>query len=76
MGYKSLDLQITKDFEIGDFAAFYLRFDVLNVTNEDNLVDYIDDRDASGLVTGGRLNPDRQHHRISAHGARIFGVKF
>jgi outer membrane receptor protein involved in Fe transport len=75
-GYKSLDLQITKDFEMGDFAAFYLRFDVLNVTNEDNLVDYIDDRDASGLVIGGRLNPIGNITGFPRTVRGSFGVKF
>ena len=56
-GYKALDLQITKDFTIKDVTSFYLRFDLLNVTNEHNLVDYIDVQGDNGLVTGGRLNP-------------------
>jgi outer membrane receptor protein involved in Fe transport len=56
-GYKSLDLQITKDFSVKDVTSFYLRFDILNATNEHNLVDYIDVTGANGLVTGGHLNP-------------------
>jgi outer membrane receptor protein involved in Fe transport len=56
-GYKSLDLQITKDFTVRDVTSFYLRFDILNATNEHNLVDYIDVTGANGLVTGGHLNP-------------------
>jgi outer membrane receptor protein involved in Fe transport len=56
-GYQSLDLQITKDFRIKDVSSFYLRFDILNATNEHNLVDYIDVAGPNGLVTGGTLNP-------------------
>ena len=70
-GYQSLDLQITKNFEIGDFASMYLRLDVLNVTNEHNLVDYIDVNGPDGVITGGALQPDRQHHRLAAHDARV-----
>jgi hypothetical protein len=61
---------------MGDFAAFYLRFDILNVTNEDNLVDYIDDRDANGLVVGGRLNPIGNITGFPRTVRGSFGVKF
>ena len=50
-------------------TSFYLRFDILNATNEHNLVDYIDVTGSNGLVTGGHLNPVGQHHRLPAHGA-------
>ncbi len=43
-GYQALDLQITKNFELGDLGSMYLRIDALNVTNEHNLVDFIDDQ--------------------------------
>ena len=56
-GYQSLDLQITKDFNVTDVASFYLRFDILNVTNEENLVDYVDETGPNGLISGGTLNP-------------------
>jgi outer membrane receptor protein involved in Fe transport len=39
-GYTSLDLQVTKNFELGQMGSMYLRLDMLNVTGEDNLVDY------------------------------------
>ena len=42
----------------------YLRVDVLNVTNEHNLVDYIDTTGPDGLVIGEHpIRADRQHHR-------------
>jgi outer membrane receptor protein involved in Fe transport len=75
-GYQALDLQITKDFAVRDVASFYLRFDILNVTNEDNLVDYIDVTGANGLVTGGRLN---NIGNITGYPRTVrgsFGVKF
>ncbi len=57
---------------IGDFASFYLRFDILNVTNEENLVDYIDVNGPNGLITGGSLNPVGNITGFPAHRARIF----
>jgi outer membrane receptor protein involved in Fe transport len=75
-GYQSLDLQITKNFEIQDMAALYLRFDILNVTNEENLVDYIDVTGANGLITGGRLNPVGNITGFPRTVRASFGVKF
>jgi outer membrane receptor for ferrienterochelin and colicin len=41
-GYRTLDLQATKDFPLGegDMTKFYIRFDVLNVFNWKNFSDY------------------------------------
>jgi outer membrane receptor protein involved in Fe transport len=75
-GSQSLDLQITKNFEIQDMAALYLRFDILNVTNEENLVDYIDVTGANGLITGGRLNPVGNITGFPRTVRASFGVKF
>jgi len=75
-GYKSLDLQITKDFAVRDVAAFYLRFDILNATNEHNLVDYIDTTGPNGLVNGGRLNPVGNITGYPRTVRGSFGVKF
>ncbi len=75
-GYQSLDLQITKNFEIGDLGSMYLRLDVLNVTNEDNLVDYID-------ITRSRRNHQRRRYTPYGNITGVprtvrmsFGVKF
>ncbi len=38
-GYRSIDLQATKNFDLTHGTSFYLRFDVLNVFNYKNLVD-------------------------------------
>ncbi|HET9864895.1 MAG TPA: TonB-dependent receptor [Steroidobacteraceae bacterium] len=75
-GYKALDLQITKDFTVSDLASFYLRFDILNVTNEHNLVDYIDDRGEDGLITGGRLNPIGNITGFPRTVRGSFGIRF
>jgi outer membrane receptor protein involved in Fe transport len=75
-GYKSLDLQVTKDFDIRDFAAFYLRFDILNATNEENLVDYIDINGPNGLIAGGSLNPAGNITGFPRTIRGSFGVKF
>jgi len=75
-GYQSLDLQITKDFAIKDVTSFYLRFDILNATNEQNLVDYIDVTGPNGLVTGGSLNPVGNITGYPRTVRGSFGVKF
>jgi outer membrane receptor protein involved in Fe transport len=76
-GYKSLDLQITKDFAVHDVASFYLRFDILNVTNEHNLVDYISNPSGpDGLITGGQLNPTGNITGFPRTVRGSFGVKF
>ncbi len=75
-GYKALDLQITKNFAIKDVSSFYLRFDFLNVTNEHNLVDYIDVTGSDGLVTGGHLNPVGNITGYPRTVRGSFGIKF
>jgi outer membrane receptor protein involved in Fe transport len=75
-GYQALDLQITKDFQIGDLGSMYLRIDALNVTNEHNLVDFIDANGPNGLVIGGRYNPDGNITGVPRTIRMSFGVKF
>jgi outer membrane receptor protein involved in Fe transport len=75
-GYQSLDLQVTKNFEIRDFAGFYLRLDGLNLTNERNLVDFIDNTGPNGLITGGRYNPNGNITGVPRTLRASFGVKF
>jgi outer membrane receptor protein involved in Fe transport len=76
IGYQSLDLQITKDFEIRDFAALYLRLDALNVTNEHNLVDFTDTIGSNGLANGGDYNPIGNITGVPRTFRMTFGVKF
>ena len=72
----ALDLQITKDFKVGDLGSFYLRFDILNATNENNLVDYIDVTGTDGLIDGGHLNPVGNITGYPRTVRGSFGLKF
>ncbi len=53
IGYKSLDLQVTKNFDIGDISTMYLRVDLLNALNEENFNDTL-----QSWGQGAVLNPD------------------
>jgi hypothetical protein len=75
-GYQSLDLQITKNFEVGDLGAMYLRLDALNVTNEHNLVDYIDTSGPDGIITSSRYAPFGNITGVPRTVRMSFGVKF
>ncbi len=75
-GYQSIDLQVTKNFEIGDLGSFYLRLDGINLTNEKNLVDYTDANGANGVVNRGRYNPSGQITGLPRTLRASFGVKF
>jgi outer membrane receptor protein involved in Fe transport len=56
-GYRSVDLQLTKNFS-WDITTVYVRFDALNVFNVKNLVDYVNTTDATtGLITALKYNP-------------------
>jgi outer membrane receptor protein involved in Fe transport len=74
-GYRALDLQMTKNFEVGDLGSMYLRFDVLNVTDEQNLVDFMDEVFDGNSVTG-RMNPDGNITGYPRTLRASFGVKF
>ena len=76
LGYKSLDLQVTKDFQIGDLGSMYLRLDGLNLTNEENFVDFIDVSGGDGLNTGGRYNRTGNITGVPRQLRLSFGVKF
>ena len=75
-GYFALDLQVTKNFEIGDLGSMYLRLDALNLTNAHNLVDYTNVSGPDGLLTGGDYS---RHGNITGVPRTLrmsFGVKF
>jgi outer membrane receptor protein involved in Fe transport len=74
-GYRALDLQMTKNFEVGDLGSMYLRLDVLNVTDEQNLVDYRNEVFDGNSVTG-RLNPDGNVTGYPRTLRASFGIKF
>ena len=76
-GYKALDLQVTKDFELGDMGSMYVRLDVLNVFNSDNLVDYIGGRfDENNQQLTARYNPNGNITGFPRTLRASFGVKF
>jgi len=55
-GYRSLDLQFTKNFMIWNNLKGYVRADVLNVLNVANLVNYNTTNGANGLVNNVTYN--------------------
>jgi outer membrane receptor protein involved in Fe transport len=75
-GYQSLDLQVTKNFEIGDLGSMYVRLDGINLTNEHNLVDYIDANGANGVINRGRFNPNGNITGLPRTLRASFGIKF
>jgi outer membrane receptor protein involved in Fe transport len=52
-GYRALDLQVTKNFEIANYATVYLRLDGLNVFNYQNYSDTI-----LNFGSNGKANPN------------------
>lgn len=50
-GYRDLDFQATKNFDLGHGITLYGRFDVMNVFNWKNYVDYIPAYDDNGHTT-------------------------
>jgi hypothetical protein len=75
-GYQAIDLQITKNFEIGDLGSVYLRIDALNVTNEHNEVDYIDTSGSDGIIVNTRYAPFGNITGVPRTVRMSFGVKF
>lgn len=76
LGYRSLDLQLTKNVSVAGYADVYVRFDLLNVTNARNFVDYNDVSGANGLVTGGRYNERGNISGVPRQMRLTFGAKF
>jgi outer membrane receptor protein involved in Fe transport len=48
-GYRTLDLQVTKNFDIANYATVYARLDGLNVFNWHNYVDTLNNWGANGV---------------------------
>lgn len=57
LGYRSLDLQLTKDIRIVDAFSAYVRVDLLNAFNNANLVNQQTDYAPDGTVAGHHYNP-------------------
>jgi hypothetical protein len=52
-GYRALDLQVTKNFEIANYATVFVRLDGLNVFNYQNYSDTI-----LTFGSNGKANPN------------------
>jgi hypothetical protein len=65
-GYRALDLQVTKNFDIAHFASAYVRLDGLNVINFHNYADTI-----LNFGTNGVANPNPVTYNTTGN---IFGV--
>jgi len=76
LGYRSFDMQVTKNFNIQDVSTLYLRVDLLNVFNVKNYIDYLNNFASNGLITGGAYDP---HGNISGYPRELrmtLGAKF
>ncbi len=81
LGYTSLDLQVTKNFEIADITNLYLRVDLLNAFDDEN---FADTQRAFGLDTSGQTissTPVRYNQTGNIRGVPrtlrlTFGAKF
>ena len=49
-GYRSIDFQITKNFNLYDHLSGYVRFDLLNAFNWNNYSDYSTNYGANGVL--------------------------
>jgi outer membrane receptor protein involved in Fe transport len=76
MGYHAIDLQLTKNFEVGDLGSMYLRIDALNVTNRRNSVDFIDTAGQDGIIQRTRYAPFGNITGVPRTVRMSFGVKF
>jgi outer membrane receptor protein involved in Fe transport len=58
-GYRNLDLQATKSFEVAGSSSLYVRVDVLNVFNYANYADYLANWGSNGVPSPDpvRFNP-------------------
>lgn len=56
-GYRSLDLQVTKNFDLWGTSSLYVRFDLLNVTNQKNLSNYVYTAGPDGIFTDASFAP-------------------
>jgi len=48
-GLRDLDLQVTKNVDLGNAAALYVRLDLLNVFNNTNYADYVTNYGTTGV---------------------------
>jgi hypothetical protein len=77
-GYRTVDLQITKNFDIANFASVYLRLDGLNVFNFHNYSDTLNNFGTGGVAS---QNPVPYNYNGNINGVTrslklSFGAKF
>ena len=76
LGIRTLDLQLTKNFEVFDKATMYVRVDALNVFNAKNLVDYNIQNASNGTFASGSYNPTGNISGVTRQFRLTFGAKF
>ena len=76
LGYRSVDMQITKNFNVQDISTMYVRFDVLNVFNVKNYIDYLNAFGPNGLITGGAYDPHGNVSGVPRELRMSIGAKF
>ncbi len=76
LGYRSFDMEVTKNFNIQDVSTFYLRFDVLNLFNVKNYIDYLNNFGPNGLITGGAYDPHGNVSGATRELRMTIGAKF
>jgi outer membrane receptor protein involved in Fe transport len=76
LGFRSLDVQVSKDFDIKGYSTVYVRLDLINVTNARNFVDYSDHTGANGLIDGGRYNETGNISGVPRTLRMTFGARF
>ncbi len=76
MGIRTVDLQLTKNIQIGDLWKLYVRLDALNVFNTKNLVDYQAWTGSNGLINHEEYNPNGNITGTPRQLRLTFGAKF
>jgi outer membrane receptor protein involved in Fe transport len=76
MGIRTVDLELTKNFKIGDVAKVYVRVDALNVFNTKSFVDYNIFSGSNGLANGATYNANGNISGTPRQFRATFGVKY
>jgi outer membrane receptor protein involved in Fe transport len=59
LGYRDVDFQLTKDFDFAETSTVYARFDVLNVFNSPNFLDYVANWGSNGVANPNPVSYNR-----------------
>jgi len=78
LGYKTVDLQVSKSFQFGGATSMYVRFDALNVFNWKNYNDYLLNWGQNGIPNPDpvRFNPIGNIVGVPRTFKATMGVKF